>query len=211
VTGLDPVAVDRRAKSDSGCELMVEDLSKRFGGLQVFEGLDFTLAPAEILGVIGPNGAGKTTLINVICGRLAPTAGRVFLGGKDVTGHPFHAVSRLGVARTFQQTNVFKSATVRENISRAIRFSSGSASRWNQIGELLGAFELAERVEEQSDSLPYGLQKMLGLVLAYATLTSSCGMAESRPCGVSPWRCTRGRPCCWSVRTERESRASSTR
>jgi ABC-type branched-subunit amino acid transport system ATPase component len=170
VTPVDPGRTDGQPKPDGSRELRVEGLSKRFGGLQVFENLNFTLAPAEILGVIGPNGAGKTTLINVICGRLAPTAGRVFLGGKDVTGQPFHTVSRLGVARTFQQTNVFKSATVRENISRAIRFSRGTPSRWDQLGDLLRAFELAGRVEEQSDNLPYGLQKMLGLVLAYATL-----------------------------------------
>jgi ABC-type branched-subunit amino acid transport system ATPase component len=153
-----------------GSELRVAALSKRFGGLQVFEGLSFTLAPAEILGVIGPNGAGKTTLINVICGRLAPTDGRIFLGGKDVTGHPFHSLSRMGVVRSFQQTNVFKSASVRENLSRAIRFSNGGAARWAELGDLLREFELAQRLDEQSDSLPYGLQKMLGLLIAYATL-----------------------------------------
>jgi ABC-type branched-subunit amino acid transport system ATPase component len=163
-------SVDRQAAGRSGSELRVEALSKRFGGLQVFEGVDFTLAPAEILGVIGPNGAGKTTLINVICGRLAPTSGRVYLDGKDVTGHAFHSRSRMGVVRSFQQTNVFKSATVRENLSRAIRFSDGAASRWDDLEDLLREFELAQRLDGQSDNLPYGLQKMLGLLLAYATL-----------------------------------------
>jgi branched-chain amino acid transport system ATP-binding protein len=150
-------------------ELRAEKVTKSFGGLKVFENLTFTLAPGDILGVIGPNGAGKTTLINVICGKLAPTNGRIFLDGKDITGKPFHALSRMGLIRSFQQTNTFRPASVRENISRAIRFSGGSEERWDQLDELLRKFELAYRLDEQSDKLPYGLQKMLGLVLVYAT------------------------------------------
>lgn len=161
---------DRPAAPGRRRELRVEGLSKRFGGLQVFESVNFTLAPTEILGVIGPNGAGKTTLINVICGRLSPTGGRVFLDGADVTGLAFHSLSRMGVVRSFQQPNVFRTATVRENISRAIRFSGGTASRWGTLQDLLREFELADRLDEQSDNLPYGLQKMLGLLLTYAAL-----------------------------------------
>ena len=149
-------------------ELVVEGLCKRFSGLKVFEDISFTLSPGEVLGVIGPNGAGKTTLINVICGRLRPTSGRVLLGGRDVTGFPVHALSRSGVVRSFQQTNTFRGASVRENISRAVRFSGGASAAWDAIGGMLEQFELAARLDEQSDKLPYGLQKMLGLVLAYA-------------------------------------------
>ena len=81
-----------------------------------------------MLGVIGPNGAGKTTLINVICGMLAPSAGRVLLGRSDISSKPFHVISRLGVLRSFQQTNTFRSATVEENLYRAQRFSSAVGS-----------------------------------------------------------------------------------
>jgi ABC-type branched-subunit amino acid transport system ATPase component len=150
-------------------ELMVEGLSKRFGGLKVFEDVSFTLAPGEVLGVIGPNGAGKTTLINVICGKLRPTSGCVLLDGRDVTGLPVHALSRSGVIRSFQQTNTFRGASVRENISRAVRFSGGGSAAWDAIDGMIEQFELAPRLDEQSDKLPYGLQKMLGLILAYAT------------------------------------------
>ncbi len=150
-------------------ELRVENVTKRFGGLKVFENLSFTLAPGDILGVIGPNGAGKTTLINVICGKLAPTSGRIVLGGRDVTGKPVHTLSRMGLVRSFQQTNTFRPASVRENISRAIRFSGGSDESWDRIEELLRRFELSLRLDDQSDKLPYGLQKMLGLLLAYVT------------------------------------------
>jgi branched-chain amino acid transport system ATP-binding protein len=148
-------------------DLRVVGLGKRFGGLRVFADVSFDLESAGLLGVIGPNGAGKTTLINVISGRLAPSDGRVLLDGQDVTGQPAHVLSRLGVARSFQQTNIFRSVSVRENISRAVRF--GRRGVQPGLERLLGEFELAERLDEQSDKLPYGLQKMLGLLMAFAT------------------------------------------
>lgn len=152
-----------------GGELRVENISKRFGGLRVFTDLSFKIAPTEILGVIGPNGAGKTTLINVICGKLAPSNGQILLDGRPVTGKPVHELSRRGLVRSFQQTNTFKSATVRENLSRAIRFSHSPASTWDRLNDLLKQFDLAPRLDEPSDKLPYGMQKMLGLLLAYTT------------------------------------------
>jgi ABC-type branched-subunit amino acid transport system ATPase component len=152
-----------------GGELRVENISKRFGGLKVFNDLSFTIAPAEIMGVIGPNGAGKTTLINVICGKLTPSSGQILLDGKPVAGKPVHELSRRGLVRSFQQTNTFKSATVRENLSRAIRFSGSPASIWSRLDDMLQQFDLAPRLDEPSDKLPYGLQKMLGLLLTYTT------------------------------------------
>lgn len=149
--------------------LRVDSIGKRFGGLQVFTGISFDLAPGELLGVIGPNGAGKTTLINVICGKLAPTTGHILLGTKPVGGLPLHSLARMGVVRSFQQTNPFKSCTVRENLSRAIRFSGAPAAIWNRLETLLRRFDLAPRLDEASDKLPYGMQKMLGLLLTYAT------------------------------------------
>ncbi|WP_407179787.1 ABC transporter ATP-binding protein [Bradyrhizobium sp. STM 3562] len=151
-----------------GARLDVASISKRFGGLHVFNDINFAIAPGEVLGVIGPNGAGKTTLINVICGMLPPTAGNVRLDGKDMTGKPLHAVSRMGIVRSFQQTNTFRTATVRENISRAVCFSGGGERVWKTIAPLIDEFELGPQLEEQSDKLPYGLQKMLGLILACA-------------------------------------------
>lgn len=152
-----------------GATLRVESLGKRFGGLEVFRDISFDLPAGSILGVIGPNGAGKTTLINVICGMLRPTSGRVLLDDKDVSKLPFHALSRQGVVRSFQQTNTFKSETVRENLLRAIQFSGGDASAWNDARDLLVEFELLDVMGERSDNLPYGSQKMLGLVMAYLT------------------------------------------
>jgi len=148
-------------------KLRVEALAKRFGGLRVFQDISFALPPGGLLGVIGPNGAGKTTLINVISGRQNASAGRVVLDGRDITNQPAYAVSRLGLARSFQQTNTFKSVSVRENIARAIRFGSRGAPVGLQ--PMLTEFALAPRLDEISDKLPYGLQKMLGLVMAFAT------------------------------------------
>lgn len=148
--------------------LDVVGISKRFGGLHVFRHLSFSIGPGEVLGVIGPNGAGKTTLINVVSGMLAPTVGKVLLGGHDMTGKPLHAVSRAGIVRSFQHTNTFRPATVRENISRAVRFSRSGEGAWTSIQPLIEEFELSPQLDEQSNSLPYGLQKMLGLILAYA-------------------------------------------
>jgi len=165
MTAAAPQAADRAP----GAELRVDGISKRFGGLQVFTGVSFTIAPAEILGVIGPNGAGKTTLINVISGRLRPNSGQIVLDGRSVGGRPVHELSRCGLVRSFQQTNTFKTATVRENLSRAVAFSGSPASIWQRLNVMLEGFDLAARLEERSDRLPYGLQKMLGLMLTYTT------------------------------------------
>jgi branched-chain amino acid transport system ATP-binding protein len=162
------IETSERRMGSRGALLEVASISKRFGGLQVFNDVSFAIPPGAVLGVIGPNGAGKTTLINVICGMLPPTAGGVRLGGRDMTGKPLHITSRAGIVRSFQQTNTFRAATVRENISRAVRFGGGAELAWKAIVPLVDEFELAPQLDEQSDRLPYGLQKMLGLILAYA-------------------------------------------
>ncbi|KGQ21939.1 branched-chain amino acid ABC transporter ATP-binding protein/permease [Thermus filiformis] len=95
--------------------LKVEGLSKAFGGLLAVNGVSFELRRGEILGLIGPNGAGKSTTFNLITGVLAPTGGRVFFKGQDVTGLPPEAVHRLGLARTFQHPHLFPELTVLEN------------------------------------------------------------------------------------------------
>jgi branched-chain amino acid transport system ATP-binding protein len=149
--------------------LRVEQVSKRFGGLKVFEEISFALEPGGVLGVIGPNGAGKTTLINVVSRLLSASSGRILLGDTDITNKPFDSVSRLGVVRSFQQTNTFRSASVKENLSRAARFSARPAGSDLGLESLLREFGLTGRLEESSDKLPYGLQKMLGLLMALGT------------------------------------------
>src|SRR5215204_4048491 len=82
--------------------LVVERLTRRFGGLAALEDVSFSVPRRSICGLIGPNGAGKTTLINVISGLVPPSGGRAMLADRELTGRPPHAVAALGVARTFQ-------------------------------------------------------------------------------------------------------------
>ena len=145
--------------------LRLENVSKQFGGLKVFQNISLEVPAGGIFGVIGPNGAGKTTLINVVCGMLAPTSGKILLGNHDITGEKFHVVSRLGVARSFQQTNTFRTATVEENLYRARRFTAAKRGADLELDKLLEEFGLAAHLDEPTEKLPYGLQKMLGLVM----------------------------------------------
>jgi branched-chain amino acid transport system ATP-binding protein len=155
------------SRRGSGEPLRIEAASKQFGGLRVFDNLSFEVPPGGLIGVIGPNGAGKTTLINVICGALPPSSGRILLGTQDLTSVPFHTVSKLGVVRSFQQTNTYRSASVEENLYRALRFSNHHASDLG-MDALLEEFGLSKHLYERSDKLPYGLQKMLGLLMVLA-------------------------------------------
>ena len=101
----------------SGEMLRVENVSRRFGGLLAVDRAAFFAEQGRITALIGPNGAGKTTLFAIITGFLAPTDGRVFFEGADITGMPPHLLARRGIARTFQITQPFAGLTVAENIA----------------------------------------------------------------------------------------------
>ena len=101
-------------------ELMrIEGLKMYFGGLKAIDGFDLVINEGETLGIIGPNGAGKTTLFNEICGVYRPTAGRITLEGKDVTGLPAHRMARAGIARTFQVSKPLADLTILDNVIAA--------------------------------------------------------------------------------------------
>jgi ABC-type branched-subunit amino acid transport system ATPase component len=99
--------------------LELEGVAKRFGGLSVIGGLDLHVDEGEVLSVIGPNGAGKTTLFNLITGVYQPDAGAIRLDGRELVGLEPHAITRLGVARTFQTVRLFLNMTVKENVMAA--------------------------------------------------------------------------------------------
>ena len=96
--------------------LVLEHVSRHFGGLKAVDDVALTVAPGERHAVIGPNGAGKTTLFNLISGELAPTTGRIVLFGTDVTRRAPYQRASLGIARTFQITKLFPGLTVLENV-----------------------------------------------------------------------------------------------
>lgn len=149
--------------------LVINSISKSFGGLKVFHDLSFTLNPGEVLGVIGPNGAGKTTMINIISGRLMPTAGEVWLGKQRIDGAPVYLNSQRGLVRSFQQTAILADTSVRDNLVSAIRFSGNNGEVWDLIAPLLDEFGLSGEFDRNANVLPYGLQKMLGLTMTLAT------------------------------------------
>src|SRR5215204_4964313 len=99
--------------------IKVTGLSKAFGGLRAVNDLSFEAAPNRITSIIGPNGAGKSTAFNLITGTLRPDAGSVEIEGRDITGEAPYALSRIGLARSFQITNLFFGLTAFENVRLA--------------------------------------------------------------------------------------------
>ena len=96
--------------------LEAEGLTKRYGGLVANNAVSMTMAAGEVRGLIGPNGAGKTTFVNLLTGLETPDAGRIRLGGADLTGLPPNRIAAQGLVRTFQVARVFANLSVRENL-----------------------------------------------------------------------------------------------
>jgi ABC-type branched-subunit amino acid transport system ATPase component len=153
-------------------------LSKAFGGVIATNGLSLRLAVGARHALIGPNGAGKTTFVNLLTGVLAPTAGRIFLHGEEITGMaPWRRVRR-GLARTFQITQLFADMTPRETIGLAVAERQGvGADPWRSVGRrdiavevaaIVSRFGLADVVGEPASKLPYGKRRLLEIAIAFA-------------------------------------------
>jgi len=126
-------------------ELM--DVRKDFGRTEVIRGISLSVARAERHAVIGPNGAGKSTLFNLISGRFAPSAGRIALNGRDIQGRKPFEINRLGLARSFQITNLFPRLSAFENLRCAVLWSLGHRyAFWSNLNRLDDAVERAEQV-----------------------------------------------------------------
>ncbi len=150
--------------------LTVTDLTKDFGGLRAVAHFSFAVEPGEILGLIGPNGAGKTTVFNLITGFLRPTSGQILLEGRSVVGLRPHAVTRRGIARTFQLVKPFPKLSVRENVTLAA-FSRLPARRdaEAEAGRMLESVGLADKLESPAADLTLAEQKRLEMARALAT------------------------------------------
>jgi branched-chain amino acid transport system ATP-binding protein len=160
--------------------LALDGLTRRFGALAAVSAVTLDITARERRAIIGPNGAGKTTLFNLITGHLAPSAGRILLGGEPITGLPPHAVARRGLARSFQRNNLFPRLAVRENL-RLAAAADGRGS-WNLFGRVdrlraplervrdtAQAVGLAERLDVPAGQLSYGEQRQLEVGVALAT------------------------------------------
>ncbi len=165
--------------SRNGALLQVEGVSKSFGALAALTDVSLTVSAGEVVSVIGPNGAGKSTLFNVITGLHGPTQGRVLFDGQVITGRAPEAVNRLGLAKTFQITNVFPGISVYENVRVAAQSRAPEAGRFTSLWrrpdvdgavmELLVAFGLEGRRDETAQNLSHGEQRYLEICLALAT------------------------------------------
>jgi branched-chain amino acid transport system ATP-binding protein len=152
--------------------LKVERLGRRFGGLKAVHDVSFSLGEAQTLGVIGPNGAGKSTLVNLITGHLKPTAGRVVIDGRDVTGARPWVVAKARVARTFQIVKPFRDLTVRENVAIGSMFGPARARSTREAiaraGEVLERVGLPDRADAQPGELSVADARRLELAKALA-------------------------------------------
>ena len=165
--------------------LETQGIGIQFGGLKAVNNVNFTAGEGETTALIGPNGAGKTTLFNLIAGFYAPTAGKVFFKGEDITSLKPYQRTRIGLARTFQNINLFADMSVMDNalvgqhcrmtydpisamLSLPNKHKQERASR-KEVMEMLDFMGLADVAEEKAGSLSYGKQKNLEIARAMAT------------------------------------------
>ena len=162
-----------------------DDLCHCFGGLRALSHFTLEIGAEEIIGLIGPNGAGKTTAFNCISGIYAPTSGRIYFQNLDITGFPAHRITRLGIARTFQNIRIFHEMSCIDNIKAAARAQTDYGlfsalfhppSFWEQEHRLddyswglLKMFNLHRMADRPAGSLPYGQQRRLEIARAIAT------------------------------------------
>ena len=157
--------------------LALEGICKHFGALKAVEQVSMTIKAGERRAVIGPNGAGKTTLFHVVSGVLPPTAGAIQLFGHDVTHTPTHKRIGLGMARTFQITNLFRNLTVEHNVVLALQgLKPTKLSMFRPLGaykdlmhsaeQLIDEWNLQDHRHALATELSYGEQRTLEIMLA---------------------------------------------
>jgi branched-chain amino acid transport system ATP-binding protein len=165
--------------------LRTDGLAKEFGGVRAVDDLTFAIEPGAVHSIIGPNGAGKTTLLNLLTGIYSPSAGRIYFGDRDLTGRAPHEFAARGIARTFQNLQVFFNMSAVENVMvgrhlrehrgigaallRLPRLAAAERAGREEAAELLGFVGLEAWVDAAADALPYGALKRLEIARALAT------------------------------------------
>lgn len=171
-------------KPSDDIALATEDVSLRFGGLVAVDSVQLTVRAGSVHALIGPNGAGKSSMLNLISGFYVPSSGQITFHGRRIDGRPSHELARLGIARTFQNTELFGQMSVLENVLagfdphyrstmaetllRLPRFAREEKNFLSQAHALLNFVGLAEFAEEEARNLPFGHQRRLEIARALA-------------------------------------------
>lgn len=175
-------------------------LTREFGGLVAVDEVDLAVEAGSLHAIIGPNGAGKTTLFNLVTGTLPPSAGSVWLHGEEITEHSQEVRPHVGIARSFQDNQLFEDLTVLENVRIVVQTTRSGTFTFDLLGdgrvhhhdravEILRRVGLDEQQEKKATNLPHGDQRRLGLAIALATdpsvllldePTSGMGASETR-------------------------------
>lgn len=158
--------------------LAVQDLGKNFGGFTALAEVNLDIAPGALTSIIGPNGAGKSTLFNLLSGAFAPSHGRILFEGRDITGVKQHHYPHLGIAKSFQITNVFPQLSAHENVRVAVQAMSSRFNIWTKRSSLHDLIEAADRLlddvgllaqrQRSADRLAHGEQRALEIAMALA-------------------------------------------
>ena len=159
--------------------LEVEQVTQRFGNFVALNRVSVSFQPGRLTAIIGPNGAGKSTFFNVVSGAFAPTQGRVRFQGKDITGLAQHAFARIGIAKSFQITNVFKQLSAHENVRVAAQMRSSRFELLRPRASLKALIEKADALLERvglaalrnksAGDLAHGQQRALEIAMALAS------------------------------------------
>jgi branched-chain amino acid transport system ATP-binding protein len=158
--------------------LELRGLTRRFGGITAVDRVDLRVERGELRAIIGPNGSGKTTLFQLISRAIPPTAGRIVYDGRDITAMPEHRLAHIGIARSFQTTNVFPELSVLENLRVAVQARHAMLNFWRAESAFTGVRHQAERLLESlglgarrahpAGTLSHGEQRYLDLGVALA-------------------------------------------
>ena len=152
----------QRAAQPAQARLLASGLVKRYGRRTVVDGVDLRLEPGEIVALLGPNGAGKTTSFYMMVGFVRPNAGRIVLGGVDVTGWPMHRRARQGLGYLAQEPSAFRRMSVRDNLLAILEFQRlDRAEQARRAEALLEEFGIAHLAQHRADTLSGGERRRL--------------------------------------------------
>ena len=162
-----------------GVLLRTERLTRAYGSLVAVSAVDVTVRRGELRSIIGPNGAGKTTFFRLISGETVPTSGRIWFDGADITGMPQHVTARLGIAKSYQITNIFPHLSVLENVRVAVQGHARSFNFWSRAdqltdvreraGAILKSVGLGAKTDVLAAHLSHGEKRHLELGIALAS------------------------------------------